>query len=285
MKGEGLADAIWMHAPDAMLVVEATGRIVRINPAGVELFGYQEDELVGQPIEILVPTRHRADHVDKRAHRAEPRRIMGGPSSRQRAVNKRGEEIPVEIALGTWSVDDHDWTIAIVRDVRAREKLEEELRYSSAHDGLTGLYNRAFLDQELARLARSRRFPVAFIVIDLDGLKAVNDHEGHAAGDELIGRTARILSATARGDDVVARVGGDEFVVVLPETALETAHEVLLRLERNAALANEGQALTVRYSAGVAVATEATALPWALRDADERMYAHKRARRGSDSVR
>ena len=191
MQGEGLAEAIWAHAPDAMLLVDAAGRIVRINPAGIELFGYQEEELVGQPVEILVPSQHRASHVDKRAREAVPRRMMGAPSSRLRAVDTHGHEFAVEIALGTWSQDGEDMTVAIVRDVRAREQLEDELRYLGSHDGLTGLYNRAFLDQELARLGRSRRFPVALIVIDLDGLKGVNDHEGHAAGDELLVRAAR----------------------------------------------------------------------------------------------
>ena len=285
MRGEALAEAIWQHAPDAMLVTDASGVIVKLNPAAVALFGYQEDELVGQPVEHLVPTRQRDGHVVKRQGNGGAPRMMGGPSASLRALHKNGEEIAVEIALGMLEVDEQRWAIAIVRDVRPREKLEQELRYRSTHDSLTGLYNRAFLDQELGRLARSRRFPVAVIVIDLDGLKAVNDDAGHAAGDEIIIRTARILGATARGDDVVARVGGDEFVVVLPHTSLETAHEVLLRLEGNAAHENEGQVLPVRYSVGVAVATDGNELPWALREADERMYANKRARRGGGPVR
>jgi diguanylate cyclase (GGDEF)-like protein/PAS domain S-box-containing protein len=264
-----------------MLVVDGGGRIVRANPAVLALFGYPEGELLGRPIELLMPSRYREGHVRKRAAwNARPMpRLLGSPLSAVRAVNRSGEEIAVDIALGPVEIDGEPCTIANVRDVRQREKLDEELRYQSTHDALTGLCNRASLDQELARLGRGRRFPVAILVIDIDGLKPVNDGSGHAAGDDLLVRASRLLCAAARGDDVVARIGGDEFVIVLPQTTLETARHVLERLAGSVEAHNVGAAIPVRYSAGVAIANSAEGLPVALREADDRMYAHKRSRR------
>jgi len=285
MDAGSLAEAIWQHAPDAMLVVDERGIITRANPATTSLFGYAEGELVGRGIELLLPAGFREGHVDKRvACSSQPtRRMMGAPLSALTGQHRNGDELAVEVALSPLVVDGARSTIAIIRDVRERRRLEDELRYRSTHDSLTGLYNRAYLDQELARLARGRRFPVALIVIDIDGLKPVNDTGGHAAGDDLLIRAGRLFASVARGDDVVARAGGDEFVLVLPQTPLETAVQVVARLAIVVETHNRGEEVPVRYSAGVAVATDGAQIPTALREADDRMYAHKRSRRAARS--
>lgn len=92
------------------------------------------------------------------------------------------------------------------------------MRYLGTHDLLTGLSNRAFLEETLARLTAGRQQPVTLVAADVDGLKRVNDMLGHAAGDALLQRAARVLRQAFRADDVVARVGGDGFVAVLPRT-------------------------------------------------------------------
>ena len=279
------AEAIWQHAPDAMLVVDDHGVISRVNPATTALFGYREDELVGLGIEKLIPMRHREGHLEKRAAwMAHPtRRIMGDPSSPQTALHKNGDELAVEVALSPVVLEGVRCSVATVRDMRERRKFEDDLRYRSTHDSLTGLYNRASLDQELERLARGRRFPLALIVIDIDGLKTVNDADGHAVGDELITRAARMFASVARGDDFVARTGGDEFIIVLPQTTLQTAQQVVARLAVVAETRNQHEAVQVRYSAGVAVALDGARIPAALREADERMYADKRGRQAARS--
>lgn len=283
MEAGTLAEAIWEHAPDGMLVVDDRGLIMRVNPAALDLFGYAADDLIGQPIEVLVPARFREGHVHKRDGHDATRRMMGAPLSSLVAQHRDGSEIAVEIALSPLVIDGRRATIAVIRDVRQRRQLEEQLRFSSTHDSLTGLYNRAYLDQELVRLGRGRRFPVAVIVIDIDGLKPVNDDGGHAAGDDLLVRAARLFSSAARGDDVVARIGGDEFVIVLPQTTRETAEHVVARLAASAEVASAAAsgAAPVRYSTGIAVAEDPGSLQAALREADDRMYAHKRSRRAA----
>lgn len=278
-----LADAIWENAPDAMLLVADDGRIARVNGAAERLFGYARDEMMGQKVELLIPRRARDGHVGKReGYERQPHtRQMGTPLSALSAETKAGEEIAVEVALSSLVHDDRRWTIAVVRDVRIRQALEDELRWASTHDALTGLFNRAYLEEELNRLAKGRRFPVALIVIDIDGLKPVNDEQGHAAGDRLLVDAARLFSSVARGDDVVARVGGDEFVIVLPQTTVEAAEQALVRL--NAAVDQHnanGSGAPVRFSAGVGIAVEPGVIAAAMRGADDAMYASKRERRG-----
>lgn len=162
---------------------------------------------------------------------------------------------------------------------RLNEK-ERRLYHLSNHDAMTDLYNRLFFDAELARLARGRNFPVSVIMADLDGLKRVNDTLGHAAGDQLIVTAALALRAAFRAEDVVARIGGDEFAVILEGADEQSVDESLARIRESVAAfgaANERIALSL--SLGAATATGETTLVAALRLADERMYADKAARR------
>ncbi len=162
---------------------------------------------------------------------------------------------------------------------KAQEALrqsEERLRYISTHDPLTGLFNRAFFDTELKRLTVSRHYPVSVVVADVDGLKMVNDNFGHAEGDRLIRMAARVLREAFRSDDIVARIGGDEFAVILPETdgeAVRSAVKRVLRLQRVAS--REIADFSLSLSTGAATAGQGEELLDALKVADARMYYHK----------
>jgi two-component system, cell cycle response regulator len=168
----------------------------------------------------------------------------------------------------------------MIDSLREKRLIEENIRKVSTHDGLTGLYNRLYFNEELARLERSRRFPVSFIVAEIDGLKAMNDTLGHDAGDKMIDAAAKLLSRCVRADDVVARIGGDEFAVILPSTDETTAAAVMARI-RNA----EQQERRLPgsefpggvISLGVATARDAASMRQAMQDADLRMYADKGA--------
>lgn len=161
----------------------------------------------------------------------------------------------------------------------------DELFFLATHDSLTGVPNRAlFMDRLRAALRNSARDqrPVAVLMVDLDGLKQVNDFHGHHAGDAVIKEFSRRLQATVRESDTVARVGGDEFAVVL--TPVEAAHgvEVLVSRLRTAIAASfefEGQTYPLQASIGIAqFPDDAQDIVPLLKLADERMYAEKRAK-------
>lgn len=146
-------------------------------------------------------------------------------------------------------------------------------------DGLTGIANRRAFDTRLDdEIQRGRRFGhgVALVLVDIDGLKRVNDTQGHVRGDLLVCTVATILREQARGIDLVARIGGDEFAVILPETAGGGAVSLVQRLAQAAAM-RQVAGVTLRVSMGVAVYPDDGTTPAALIDhADQHMYADKR---------
>ncbi|HEY6871353.1 MAG TPA: diguanylate cyclase [Geobacteraceae bacterium] len=170
--------------------------------------------------------------------------------------------------------------IEVVRDITARKQTEDQLRFMSTHDILTGLYNRFYFEQELIKLERGRRFPLSIVMADVDDLKVVNDRLGHVAGDGLLKEAATLLREAFRGEDVVARVGGDEFAVLLPDTGEAAVQAVVARIKERQRFWNETHAAPISLSMGIAVARDGSQLPEALKAADRRMYEDKLSRTG-----
>jgi diguanylate cyclase (GGDEF)-like protein len=140
------------------------------------------------------------------------------------------------------------------------------------------LYNRTFFEDELNRLNRGREFPVSIIMADIDDLKETNDSLGHAAGDAILKRFAQVLGAAFRTEDVTARIGGDEFAVLMPNADAKAAEDALSRVKRilhehNAAL--DGNPLQLSF--GVSTAENRAPLTEVLKEADKKMYAEKQA--------
>lgn len=280
-QSSAIADALLDAAPDAIVVSARGGRIVRVNRAAVALFGYTAEELLDRAVSDLVPRAARESHDAHVArYEGDPRvRPMGGASTSLLACRKDGREIPVEISLSPVVTSEGQLVIAIVRDVSERRALEDRLRFLSTRDVLTGLFNRNFFEEELARIQRGRTPPGGVLVCDVDGLKRVNDTHGHAAGDDLIRRTASVLQATFRGDDVIARIGGDEFAVLFYGADALRGEIVTRRLRAQLEAHNEAIAgPELGLSLGYAVVERDDSLADALRRADAALYAEKRSR-------
>ncbi len=158
-------------------------------------------------------------------------------------------------------------------------RLYAEVRKLATMDALTGLHNRLWFSAELLRLESCREFPVSVISADLDNLKTINDSLGHAAGDELIKRAAHLLRETFRAQDMIARTGGDEFVVLLPKTDAGTAAQIVSRTRERIADHNRKYPdLPVEISLGMATAEQGR-LEETFNLADKRMYIDKALRK------
>ncbi len=259
-------DALFESMPEVVLVLNETDVIVDANRAAAELLGTPERDLVGTPWNDVFKA-------------PEWRSIPHGPESTVEREWTRGPTAKwLEIQRhNLWDARGRSLGLLMVaRDVTARRQFEQELRAEGYRDRLTGLSNRRYFDDEAARLQVSREFPVAVFAFDLDGLKQVNDRDGHAAGDALLQAMASFLSQFFRAGDRVIRQGGDEFVVLLPATGADEAERVRARLNGALAQFNTGSATALRFSTGVSVAADASDWSAAITRADERLYEAKR---------
>lgn len=168
-----------------------------------------------------------------------------------------------------------DNVIMHIIDTTAQKRAEENLKYISVHDALTGLYNRFYSDAEITRISASRLRPVSFIVIDLNDLKMVNDRKGHAAGDLYIKNTAALLKQTFRPEDMIARVGGDEFIVMLPLVDENTCIQALERLKDNLARFNLDADQPISMAIGFATTHTGDNVNAVIAEADSMMYEEK----------
>jgi diguanylate cyclase (GGDEF)-like protein len=173
--------------------------------------------------------------------------------------------------------------LVMVRDVTERKRAEKRLEYVSSHDALSGLYNRAHFEGESAKMERAEGFfPVSVVMVDVDGMKAVNDTQGHDAGDALLRRAATVLVAAFRAEDVVSRIGGDEFAVLLPGTDRSGAEKALARVRDILAIHNSKyRGPSLNLSIGAATGDEGCRLAEIMREADNSMYRAKQAKKAA----
>ncbi len=156
-------------------------------------------------------------------------------------------------------------------------RLYSEVQRLAVTDALTGLYNRGFFEAELKRLQGSRQYPISVLLADVDNLKRVNDTYGHAAGDALLKRAAQALRSIARAEDLIARIGGDEFALLLPQTDEVTAQAVVQRLSAEVERSNHKVPdIPLALSVGVSTCSDSCQLQEVLTEADLRMYQKKR---------
>jgi diguanylate cyclase (GGDEF)-like protein len=191
-----------------------------------------------------------------------------------------GDELHLHLQFSVLPGREQDWSLVQVAltDITARKKAEAYLEYLGQHDVLTKLYNRSFYADELNRLERKRLFPVTIIVADLNGLKATNDQLGHAAGDALLRRAGEVLNKAVDKPCHVARIGGDEFAILLPATDERDAAVVVENIEKLVEVNNQfysGPALS--FAMGAATGRAGERLEDVARRADLLMYEMKRA--------
>ncbi|HQV94660.1 MAG TPA: GGDEF domain-containing protein [Anaerolineales bacterium] len=189
-----------------------------------------------------------------------------------------GESVNVHLhwTLMPGHENDFDWVLVALQDVTARKKAEEYLRYLGTHDVMTGLYNRAFFEETLQDLEASRKDPISFIIVDLNGLKLANDSFGHSAGDKLIRRTAEVLKASIENGTIPVRIGGDEFILIMPGANEQAAKDMVERVESLMAMNNKYyREPELSVSIGASTSAPGFSLLKFISLADDEMYKNK----------
>ncbi|HEX7580436.1 MAG TPA: EAL domain-containing protein, partial [Thermoanaerobaculia bacterium] len=221
---------LWSHvlenSAEGIFVIDGKGTIITVNPAFTELTGYPNLEVIGKSPEFLESGQHGPEfYLSIRQTIREIGRWQGEVWSRR----KNGEVFPVWLSITAilGAEDKPSHFIGVFADITERKESADRIQYLATHDFLTGLPNRSLVDDLLREaVARAERKggSVGVLFLDLDRFKTVNDSLGHLAGDILLQRVAERLGGCLRAGDTVSRLGGDEFLILLPE--IERAQDV-----------------------------------------------------------
>jgi diguanylate cyclase (GGDEF)-like protein/PAS domain S-box-containing protein len=295
-----------VNAPFSIIATDPAGTVTAMNPAAENLTYYRKHELIGQHSMVIL---HDAMEMSARAVQLSKdleRPISAGFSSliakpkqgqtdeqEWTYVRKDGSRIWVNLAMTALKTAGEKITgyLGIAFDITERKKLTEYVNHLAHHDQLTGLPNRVLLDDRMRQAiqrAKRNRHKVAVFMVDIDHFKRINDSLGHAAGDSLLDLVAKKLCSAVRGTDTVARMGGDEFVIVMPEfrdqkDAERCAEAIIQKVATPTTLGNREVNVTV--SVGLCIfpdcARDADSL---LKNADAAMYEAKESGRNSYHV-
>lgn len=261
---------------DVVTRVDADGIIEYISPSVKKVLGYTSDELTGKAFFDLIhpEDKETIENEFKKAIETKEPCIF-----EHRFQCSGGGYLWVE-SVGT-PMSNHREGINIYvfgsKDITLRKKAEMELKYISIHDTLTGLYNRLMYEEELKRLNSGRFDPVGIIICDIDGLKIINDNFGHNTGDLLLINAANILKKQCRGSDILARIGGDEFAILIQECNDKILENICYRI-RKAFDESHINEIGIRLfvSVGCAIGdTKDTPIEEIQKNADENMYQEK----------
>lgn len=281
LRAEGVEDCTeyLLAHPEAVDACMGMIRVLDVNRKTLEMFGAASREELLKNLDKVF-----RDEMRSHFHKELTDLWNGKLSYETDGINYTLGGEPLHIHLHLSVVPGYEQTfgrvLVALEDVTARRKAEDYLLYLGTHDVMTGLYNRAYYEEEMKRLGGGRQYPVSIIIADMDGLKDVNDSLGHQAGDKLIRRAAEVLKAGFRQEDVIARIGGDEFAVIMPLTEAMIAREAMARVHTLIGLNNKYYGKpTLSISLGVSTGDKTSDLESIMRAADDNMYREKRTRR------
>jgi len=283
-KQRSLFQQLFENTPVAIAMLDTQDRLVRVNRAFESLFGYTQEEVAGHYINDLIIPPERVEEASGLSLA-----VFSGATIDKETVRRRKDHslVPVQVYAAPIQVSNEIvGGYAMYLDLSDRKQKEQKLEYLSSHDVLTGLYNRAYFEEALARLEEKSTLPISILVADVDGLKRINDEFGHSAGDDLLRSAAEILRASFRAQDVVARIGGDEFAVLLPGADEQVAEQLSRRIASNLKRYNLSHPqMPVHLSYGIATATQPLSLVQLFSQADHKMYEHRARKRSRKRTR
>ncbi|MGI6091886.1 MAG: diguanylate cyclase [Veillonellaceae bacterium] len=270
MDNQALIEAL----PDTMFRLSQDGIILEVRAGSDENVLKPTGEVVGKHINEVLPRRI-----------LELTRYYMERAFRTKSLQTYDYELPLGGCSRVWEVrlgvSGPAEVLAIVRDITESKEREKRLKYLSLHDSLTGIYNRTYIEQEMFRIQQEGKGPVGVMMCDIDRLKLVNDTLGHSSGDNLLVVAANIIKKAVRKGDIVGRIGGDEFAILLPRGDLAAAQSIYRRIQEAAARHNDrNPEFTISMSVGYAACScsESVCIADLLRAADFNMYQEKMLR-------
>ncbi len=248
------------NALEGIIITDESGVIESFNNAAQVLFQYSAQEVIGKDISEIIPWPDSEIHQEKIIHFLETgQSSIMGKNRELHAVKKDGTVFPVSVKVNEMIVDGQCHFTAVVEDVSERKALIDDLHYQANHDSLTSLYNRNFFNNALEKAVNEHvcgdSNTNAIIYLDLDNFKYVNDTMGHLAGDQLIVEVSKLLQARIRKADILGRMGGDEFAILLyheSDVKLSYVADCFREILCNYTFKYEGHVVDITCSIGAA---------------------------------
>lgn len=276
-RGLRIAASVFDRSHEAIVITDPTNRIIDVNPSFSKITGYAREEVLGLNPSILSSGRHSRNYYRSMWASIEKTDHWRGEVWNRR---KNGEEYAELLSISRVHLDEPGsyFHVAAFTDITALKNHAKELDRAANYDDLTGLPNRQLLEERL-RSARQhadrQKRAIAICYLDLDGFKSINDELGHEVGDQALRTVAERLTRTLRSGDTVARIGGDEFVLLLQSEDSASVYQRILTTV-NEPLTIEGETLSITASLGVTLYPEDdTDAEGLIRHADQAMYAAK----------
>ncbi len=272
--------SLFKNNPEALVYIDEKGTIINVNPRFTELFGYTLDEIEGRNIDsgIIHPSGKVAEGEELTI-----KSLKGYYNFETVRKKKDGTLFPVSLSISNIVIDGKLMGgIGIYIDITERKKMEEDLEKLAHYDALTGCCNRGYgigLFNEQLKLAQRKKYPLLVAYVDIDKFKHINDAFGHREGDEILKETVKLFKYTLREVDIICRLGGDEFLLVLTDTSLEKAPQIIERINENLDKLNHrlGKPYNIDFSMGLSCYDPANPQPVErlIHLADQAMYEEK----------
>lgn len=264
---------------DGVVTTDSFGTITSINGMAQEITGWGWKEAVSRPFAEVFPLQNEesGEPIEDPISKVLGTGRIVGLANHTTLRTRQGDLVPIADSAAPIRSEKGEvhGVVMVFRDVSTEKAQNDRIRFLSYHDPLTGLYNRRYIEEAIRRMNSIENLPVSVVMGDVNGLKLTNDVFGHKAGDALLNHAAAILKENCREGGLVARWGGDEFVVIMPRTDITTAEKIVEKIKRDCRISDEKN-LRLSLSLGCAVKRDPeTDLEGVLQEAEECMYHQK----------
>ncbi|NLY71251.1 MAG: diguanylate cyclase [Clostridiales bacterium] len=264
---------------DGVIVVDENGKIEILNEIAQKLTGWRATEAIGKHyLEVFRLSHHHVktnivDPIEKvfntgRAQIVRDYSVLKSKLGTKFYIEESASPIKDEVG-------NIKGVVLVFRDITEKKIQRDRIEFLSYHDSLTGVYNRRYYENAIARLEEAKVFPLTIIMTDINGFKLTNDLFGHSVGDKLLKSFANILKQECRHDDLIARVGGDEFVIILPNIGINRAEGIVGRIKKAVSVAKIEKAIlsvSIGYASKI---YKDEPMEEVYKSADENMYRDK----------